>query len=204
LRGLDFSLIDVLVGRSAANHAARSGSRPSSGEAESASEIGKGEPYEMTELSVEAINNKEKNMPTINERPRKNAPSTWQATVRVKGQPSVSHTFDTREEAERFGLEAEKSLRSKATRQAREHSALRKANPALADFMQETLGQILPLLIANPIRPYLKVVAGDALVSSLSRQNQSSGLFPSHHANHRRMRSLKMNGEPISKRSFFN
>jgi integrase len=136
--------------RSAANHGARSGSRPSSGEAESASEIGRGEPYQMTELSVEAINNKEKNMPTINERQRKNAPSTWQATVRVKGHPSVSQTFDTREEAERFGLEAERASRSKATRIAREHSALRKANPALADFMQEKLCDTLAAFAKSP------------------------------------------------------
>ena len=78
-------------------------------------------------------------MPTINERPRKNAPSSWQAIIRVKGQPSISRSFDDRAQAERFAIEAERSLRAQATRQFREHAALRKVNPTFADFQQETL-----------------------------------------------------------------
>ncbi|MDT7514735.1 hypothetical protein [Rhodoferax mekongensis] len=89
-------------------------------------------------------------MPTINERPRKNAPSTWQATIRVKGHPSVSQTFDTREEAERFALEVEKTMRSKAARIARDHAALRKANPAMADFMREKLCDTLAAFAKSP------------------------------------------------------
>ena len=78
-------------------------------------------------------------MPTITERPRKNAPSSWQATIRVKGQPSISRSFDDRSHAEQFAAETERSMRTNATRQHREHAALRKINPTFADFQQEKL-----------------------------------------------------------------
>ena len=46
-------------------------------------------------------------MASISERKRKDKPSTWQVIVRVKGQKPVARTFDTPEEARRFGEEIE-------------------------------------------------------------------------------------------------
>lgn len=50
-------------------------------------------------------------MASINERPRKNGPSTWQCTIRRKGAPTIVRSFESRERAERFGEKIEARLR---------------------------------------------------------------------------------------------
>lgn len=82
-------------------------------------------------------------MATISERKTKDGRSSWQAIVRVKGHKSVARTFDTLEEAGKFGRELEMELRRNVKRQAREVSLKRKANPVQADYDNEELKAVL-------------------------------------------------------------
>ncbi len=78
-------------------------------------------------------------MASISERKRIGKPSTWQAIVRVKGHRPVARTFDTPEEATRFGAELEKELRAHVKREHKAIALTRKANPTLADYNEQEL-----------------------------------------------------------------
>lgn len=82
-------------------------------------------------------------MASISERKRKDKPSTWQVLVRVKGQRSVARTFDTPEEAQKFGAELEKDMRVIAKRKHKAVVLARKSNPTQAEYNETGLRQVL-------------------------------------------------------------
>jgi len=97
-------------------------------------------------------------MASISERPCKNGNTGWQALVRVKGHRAVARTFDTFEEAKRFGEETEAALRKQVKREQRELNLARKSNPTLADYNEEelidTLRAYQPAAVADPGEPH--------------------------------------------------
>lgn len=82
-------------------------------------------------------------MASISERKRRDKPSTWQVIVRVKGQKPVARTFDTPDEARRFGEEIEKKMRLIAKRKHKEVVLARKSNPTQAEYNETGLRQVL-------------------------------------------------------------
>lgn len=96
-----------------------------------------------------ANNYKEKNMASISERKNKNGTIGWQALVRVKGYPAVARTFDTPEDAIKFGRDLEGKLRQQSKRQQKEVALVRKANPTQADYNEEELRKTLRLFAAS-------------------------------------------------------
>lgn len=96
-----------------------------------------------------ANNYKENDMASISERRNKNGTVGWQALVRVKGFPAVARTFDTPEQAIKFGKELEAKLRQQAKRKQKEVDIIRKANPTQADYNEEELRQTLRLFAAS-------------------------------------------------------
>lgn len=82
-------------------------------------------------------------MATIVERPRKNKPSTWQATIRVKGQTSVVKTFEQRCDAEDFSKIIEAKLKKLAEERSKKMKRLDKKQATLAGLMDERLRDIV-------------------------------------------------------------
>ena len=82
-------------------------------------------------------------MASISERKRKDKPSTWQVIVRVKGQKPVARTFDTPDEARRFGEHIEKEMRLIAKRQHKAVALARKSNPTQAEYNESSLRHVL-------------------------------------------------------------
>ncbi|WP_347554859.1 site-specific integrase [Robbsia sp. KACC 23696] len=87
-------------------------------------------------------------MASIVERPRKNAPSTWQVHVRVKGQPSLVKTFSLREEAELFAQEAQTLLQKESTKQAK---LAKKVKPPCSVAYKDMLARdVIQRFVARP------------------------------------------------------
>lgn len=82
-------------------------------------------------------------MATIVERPRKNKPSTWQATVRVKGQQTVTKTFETRDKADEFAQRVECELKKLALIEEKRKARLKPKQASLEGLLDESLVDIL-------------------------------------------------------------
>ncbi|QHE11528.1 site-specific integrase [Burkholderia glumae] len=80
-------------------------------------------------------------MLSLSERKKKNGTS-WQATVRAKGQKSVSKTFDSYEEALAFGVDIDESMRAQARREAQA------VPPSL---IEEDLGELVKSFMSSKL-----------------------------------------------------
>lgn len=88
-------------------------------------------------------------MASVSERRNKNGTVGWQALVRVKGFPAVARTFDTPEQALKFGKELEAELRKQSKRRQKELNLVRASNPTQADYNEEELRKTLRLFAAS-------------------------------------------------------
>jgi len=85
----------------------------------------------------------------ISIRDGKNGKVTYQATIRIKGKPSVSRTYATREEAQNYIDKHEKPMREDAAKARREIDAIRKKSPTLADYLEEGIRKVIGLFIKD-------------------------------------------------------
>ncbi|WP_186090853.1 tyrosine-type recombinase/integrase [Burkholderia gladioli] len=83
-------------------------------------------------------------MASINERPRKARPSTWQCTIRRKGAPTIARSFESKEQAERFGEKVEARLRKQLALIAPKPA---KAAPSLET---ESLSKLIGVFLVSP------------------------------------------------------
>lgn len=83
-------------------------------------------------------------MASINERPRKNGPPTWQCTIRRKGAPTIVRSFESKERAERFGEKVEARLRKQLALIAPKPV---KASPSLEN---ESLSKLIEVFLTSP------------------------------------------------------
>lgn len=82
-------------------------------------------------------------MATIIERTRKNKPSTWQTTVRIKGQLPVTRTFTNRDDADKFAQRIELELRKLALVEAKKKERLKPKQAGVESLLDERLDEIL-------------------------------------------------------------
>lgn len=82
-------------------------------------------------------------MATIVERPRNSKPSAWQATIRVKGQATVTKTFEHRDLAERFAQSVELKLQEAAQKELGKRARMQPKQASLEALLDKSLADIL-------------------------------------------------------------
>jgi integrase len=82
-------------------------------------------------------------MACITERKRQGQTSKWQAVVRVKGHPAVVQTFDTYQQAEKFGADVESTQRKSSKSAALALQKMRRKLPHQSAFYERPLQEIV-------------------------------------------------------------
>jgi integrase len=88
-------------------------------------------------------------MATIVERPRRNKSSTWQATVRVKGQAPVTKTFETRLDADNFAQNVEGKLKALALQCEKKARHVQSKQVSASGLLDERLRDIVDAYCAS-------------------------------------------------------
>lgn len=111
-------------------------------------------------------------MACITERKRVSGESKWQAVVRIKGHPPIVHTFDTREQAEKFSAEVESAQRKQNKSASFALQKLKRAQPARVVFHQRLLKDILKDYAYGPVDPETGKRPGEELATTPKVANQ--------------------------------
>ncbi|OXC75674.1 site-specific integrase [Caballeronia sordidicola] len=109
-------------------------------------------------------------MPSIAERPRKNAPSKWQCTVRHPNAPTIVRTFDSKELAARFGEKVETRLRRLWPEQPKPKAAPLLANESLAKLIDDLLASSEVANRHKSSAPTVRRNVGNATVEDVTRR----------------------------------